>query len=162
MRLTTKGRYAVTAMLDLAIHGLKKPVSLNDISGRQGISLSYLEQLFAKLRRNELVSSVRGPGGGYRLSRDGKEISIAQVVDAVNESMDVTRCQRKGDCQDGEQCLTHHLWMDLSDQIHAFLSDISIGDLGEKKEIRELAFRQDEKALTHDVDDNDLIEVSSA
>lgn len=162
MRLTTKGRYAVTAMLDLAIHGLKKPVSLNDISGRQGISLSYLEQLFAKLRRNELVSSVRGPGGGYRLSRDGKEISIAQVVDAVNESMDVTRCQRKGDCQDGEQCLTHHLWMDLSDQIHAFLSDISIGDLVEKKEIRELAFRQDEKALTHDVDDNDLIEVSSA
>ncbi len=162
MRLTTKGRYAVTAMLDLAIHGIKKPVSLNDISGRQGISLSYLEQLFAKLRRNELVSSVRGPGGGYRLSRDGKEISIAQVVDAVNESMDVTRCQRKGDCQDGEQCLTHHLWMDLSDQIHAFLSDISIGDLVEKKEIRELAFRQDEKALIRDMDGDDLIEVSSA
>lgn len=162
MRLTTKGRYAVTAMLDLAIHGIKKPVSLNDISGRQGISLSYLEQLFAKLRRNELVSSVRGPGGGYRLSRDGKEISIAQVVDAVNESMDVTRCQRKGDCQEGEQCLTHHLWMDLSDQIHAFLSDISIGDLVEKKEIRELAFRQDEKALIRDMDGDDLIEVSSA
>lgn len=162
MRLTTKGRYAVTAMLDLAIHGIKKPVSLNDISGRQGISLSYLEQLFAKLRRNELVSSVRGPGGGYRLSRDGKEISIAQVVDAVNESMDVTRCQRKGDCQDGEQCLTHHLWMDLSDQIHAFLSDISIGDLVEKKEIRELAFRQDEKASIRDIDGDDLIEVSSA
>lgn len=162
MRLTTKGRYAVTAMLDLAIHGIKKPVSLNDISGRQGISLSYLEQLFAKLRRNELVSSVRGPGGGYRLSRDGKEISIAQVVDAVNESMDVTRCQRKGDCQEGEQCLTHHLWMDLSDQIHAFLSDISIGDLVEKKEIRELAFRQDEKASIRDIDGDDLIEVSSA
>jgi Rrf2 family iron-sulfur cluster assembly transcriptional regulator len=128
MKLTTKGRYAVTAMLDLAIHGLQKPVSLNDISGRQGISLSYLEQLFAKLRRNDLVSSVRGPGGGYRLSRVGKEISVAQVVDAVNESMDATRCNRKGDCQDGNQCLTHHLWMDLSDQIHEFLTAITIGD----------------------------------
>jgi Rrf2 family iron-sulfur cluster assembly transcriptional regulator len=172
MRLTTKGRYAVTAMLDLAIHGLKKPVSLNDISGRQGISLSYLEQLFAKLRRNDLVSSVRGPGGGYRLSRDGKEISIAQVVDAVNESMDATRCNRKGDCQDGNQCLTHNLWMDLSDQIHEFLNDISIGDLIEKKEIRDVAKRQDEDALrsassasSEAINDNevvDLIKLTSA
>lgn len=162
MRLTTKGRYAVTAMLDLAIHGQKKPVSLNDISGRQGISLSYLEQLFAKLRRNELVSSVRGPGGGYRLSRDGKEISIAQVVDAVNESMDATRCQGKGDCQEGDQCLTHHLWIDLSDQIHAFLNGITIGDLVEKKEIRDVAFRQDEKAQRAEQDDSDLIELTSA
>ncbi|MFT7110311.1 MAG: Rrf2 family iron-sulfur cluster assembly transcriptional regulator [Psychrobacter glaciei] len=172
MRLTTKGRYAVTAMLDLAIHGLKKPVSLNDISGRQGISLSYLEQLFAKLRRNDLVSSVRGPGGGYRLSRDGKEISIAQVVDAVNESMDATRCNRKGDCQDGNQCLTHNLWMDLSDQIHEFLNDISIGDLIEKKEIRDVAQRQDEDAQkavssssSEAINDNevaDLIKLTSA
>jgi Rrf2 family iron-sulfur cluster assembly transcriptional regulator len=163
MRLTTKGRYAVTAMLDLAIHGLQKPVSLNDISGRQGISLSYLEQLFAKLRRNELVSSVRGPGGGYRLSRDGKQISIAQVVDAVNESMDATRCQGKGDCQDGDQCLTHNLWIDLSDQIHAFLSGITIGDLIEKKEIRDVALRQDERAQQlNDLDANDLISLTSA
>jgi Rrf2 family iron-sulfur cluster assembly transcriptional regulator len=163
MRLTTKGRYAVTAMLDLAIHGLKKPVSLNDISGRQGISLSYLEQLFAKLRRNELVSSVRGPGGGYRLSRDGKEISIAQVVDAVNESMDATRCQGKGDCQDGDQCLTHNLWIDLSDQIHAFLSGITIGDLVQNKEIRDVALRQDERAQErNDPDASDLIELTSA
>lgn len=162
MRLTTKGRYAVTAMLDLAIHGIKKPVSLNDISGRQGISLSYLEQLFAKLRRNELVSSVRGPGGGYRLSRDGKEISIAQVVDAVNESIDATRCQGKGDCQDGDQCLTHNLWIDLSDQIHSFLSEISIGDLIEKKEIRDVAFRQNERAHNNDLDAGDLIKLTSA
>jgi Rrf2 family iron-sulfur cluster assembly transcriptional regulator len=162
MRLTTKGRYAVTAMLDLAIHGQAKPVSLNDISGRQGISLSYLEQLFAKLRRCELVSSVRGPGGGYRLARNGAEISIAQVVDAVNESMDATRCQGKGDCQEGDQCLTHHLWQDLSAQIHAFLSDISIGDLVDKKEIRDVAHRQDERAQQRLSDPEELIKMTAA
>lgn len=145
MRLTTKGRYAVTAMLDLAIHAQQGPVSLSDISGRQEISLSYLEQLFAKLRRNELVSSVRGPGGGYRLSREGAEINIAQVVDAVSESIDVTRCERKGDCQGGESCLTHHLWCDLSDQIHSFLEGISLQSLVERQEIKDIAERQDEQ-----------------
>jgi len=143
MRLTTKGRYAVTAMLDLAIHAQQGPVSLNDISGRQGISLSYLEQLFAKLRRSGLVASVRGPGGGYRLSRDGAEINVADIVDAVNESMDATRCSRRGDCQDGQPCLTHHLWLDLSDQIHDFLSGITLAGLLEREEIRSIAERQD-------------------
>ena len=143
MRLTTKGRYAVTAMLDLAIHAQTGPVSLNDISGRQGISLSYLEQLFAKLRRGGLVASVRGPGGGYRLSRDGSDINVAEVVDAVNESMDATRCNRRGDCQDGEECLTHHLWLELSDQIHAFLRGITLAQLIQRKEIRNTADRQD-------------------
>jgi Rrf2 family iron-sulfur cluster assembly transcriptional regulator len=143
VRLTTKGRYAVTAMLDLAIHAKQGPVSLSDISGRQEISLSYLEQLFAKLRRNELVSSVRGPGGGYRLSRSGLEINVAQVVDAVSESMDVTRCEGKGDCQQGEACLTHHLWCDLSDQIHSFLEGISLQSLVDRQEIRDIAKRQD-------------------
>lgn len=162
MRLTTKGRYAVTAMLDLAIHGQSKPVSLNDISGRQGISLSYLEQLFAKLRRADLVSSVRGPGGGYRLAHDGKEISIAQVVDAVNESMDATRCQGKGDCQEGDQCLTHYLWEDLSAKIHDFLSDISIADLVEKREIREVAQRQDERAQNRSEQEAELIQIATA
>lgn len=147
MRLTTKGRYAVTAMLDLAIHARQGPVSLNDISGRQGISLSYLEQLFAKLRRNGLVSSVRGPGGGYRLSREDADINVADIVDAVNESMDATRCNRKGDCQEGVECLTHHLWMDLSDQIHAFLKGISLSQLIERREIRDVADRQDRNAL---------------
>ncbi|GAA6135711.1 Fe-S cluster assembly transcriptional regulator IscR [Oceaniserpentilla sp. 4NH20-0058] len=161
MRLTTKGRYAVTAMLDLAIHGQAKPVSLNDISSRQGISLSYLEQLFAKLRRCELVSSVRGPGGGYRLSRAESEISIAQVVDAVNESMDATRCQGKGDCQEGDQCLTHHLWQSLSEQIHAFLDDISIHDLVSRQEIRDVAKRQDERAQEK-VEVDSLISLTSA
>ena len=142
MRLTTKGRYAVTAMLDLAIHAQQGPVSLNDISGRQGISLSYLEQLFAKLRRNGLVASVRGPGGGYRLSRESAQINVADIVDAVNESMDATRCNRRGDCLDGQPCLTHHLWLDLSDQIHDFLSGITLSGLIEREEIRLIAERQ--------------------
>jgi len=160
MRLTTKGRYAVTAMLDLAIHGQQKPVSLNDISGRQHISLSYLEQLFAKLRRSNLVSSVRGPGGGYRLAVDSANISIAQVVDAVNESMDATRCQGKGDCQEGDQCLTHHLWEDLSSQIHSFLNDISIQDLISRKEIKDVAKRQDQQAQRANADES-LIHLTS-
>ncbi|MFO8141900.1 MAG: Fe-S cluster assembly transcriptional regulator IscR [Marinobacter sp.] len=143
MKLTTKGRYAVTAMLDLALHGSEGPVSLADISARQEISLSYLEQLFSRLRRHELVISVRGPGGGYRLSRLAGEVFVAEVVDAVNESLDTTRCANKGDCQNGEKCLTHHLWSDLSDQIHQFLSQISLGDLMQKHEIRQVADRQD-------------------
>jgi Rrf2 family iron-sulfur cluster assembly transcriptional regulator len=132
MKLTTRGRYAVTAMLDLAINAGNRPVSLADISGRQEISLSYLEQLFAKLRRGELVTSARGPGGGYRLARSGTEIFVAQIIDAVDESVDVTNCQGKGNCHHGETCLTHHLWEDLSGQIHEFLSQISLGDLVER------------------------------
>lgn len=145
MRLTTKGRYAVTAMLDLALHGDQGPVSLADISARQEISLSYLEQLFSRLRRQKLVSSIRGPGGGYRLSRPATDVYIAEVVDAVSESLDTTRCGNKGDCQNGEKCLTHHLWSDLSDQIHQFLSEISLGDLMKKHEIREVADRQNRR-----------------
>lgn len=143
MRLTTKGRYAVTAMLDLALHSDQGPVSLADISQRQGISLSYLEQLFAKLRRQKLVTSVRGPGGGYRLAATTMSISVAQVVDAVSESLDATRCEGKGDCQQGNVCLTHHLWEDLSAQIHKFLSDISLADLVERGDIQAVRLRQD-------------------
>jgi Rrf2 family iron-sulfur cluster assembly transcriptional regulator len=143
MRLTTKGRYAVTAMLDLALHGKGKPVSLADISGRQNISLSYLEQLFAKLRRNDLVSSVRGPGGGYKLSRGGQEIFVAQIIDAVNEAVDATGCGGTADCQQGEVCLTHHLWCDLSDQIHGFLSQISLSNLVDRREVQHISARQD-------------------
>ena len=146
MRLTTKGRYAVTAMLDLALHGEGRPVSLADISGRQDISLSYLEQLFAKLRRNELVSSVRGPGGGYRLSRGGHEIFVAQIIDAVNEAVDATGCRGTSDCQQGEVCLTHHLWCDLSDQIHGFLSQISLSNLVDRREVQHVSARQDARA----------------
>lgn len=143
MRLTTKGRYAVTAMLDLALHEGKGPISLADISERQGISLSYLEQLFAKLRRNELVRSVRGPGGGYQLNREQVQINVAEVIDAVNESVDATGCNRQGDCQGGDICLTHHLWCDLSDQIHGFLSGISLADLVARKDVQSISDRQD-------------------
>ena len=142
MRLTTKGRYAVTAMLDLALHGQDRPVSLADISGRQDISLSYLEQLFAKLRRGELVKSVRGPGGGYRLSRQGSEIFVAQIIDAVNETVDATGCGGSGDCQQGEMCLTHHLWCDLSKQIHQFLSEISLENLVARRDVQSISARQ--------------------
>lgn len=148
MRLTTKGRYAVTAMLDLALHSDQGPVSLADISTRQGISLSYLEQLFSKLRRQKLVSSVRGPGGGYRLAAELSEISVAQVVDAVSESLDATRCEGKGDCQQGQVCLTHHLWEDLSAQIHRFLSGISLSDLVARRDIQAVRARQDHQILS--------------
>jgi Rrf2 family iron-sulfur cluster assembly transcriptional regulator len=145
MRLTTKGRYAVTAMLDLALHTERGPVSLADISARQGISLSYLEQLFARLRQCNLVQSVRGPGGGYRLLGKTADISIAQVVDAVSESLDATRCEGKGNSHEGEVCLTHHLWENLSAQIHQFLSGISLADLVARGEIQAVKERQDSR-----------------
>ncbi len=148
MKLTTKGRYAVTAMLDLALHSDKGPVSLADISLRQGISLSYLEQLFARLRQSELVKSVRGPGGGYCLMGGAAEISISQVVDAVSESLDATRCEGKGNCQDGEVCLTHYLWQDLSTQIHQFLSGITLADLVARRDIQVVGARQDKRKST--------------
>ncbi|MEE4110311.1 MAG: Fe-S cluster assembly transcriptional regulator IscR [Halieaceae bacterium] len=142
MRLTTKGRYAVTAMLDLALNEARGPIRLAAISERQGISLSYLEQLFAHLRRQGLVRSVRGPGGGYRLKRTAETISVAEVIAAVNEDTDATRCGGKGDCHEGDTCLTHHLWMDLSDQIRAFLDGISLADLVQRNEIREISEKQ--------------------
>ncbi|MET0379929.1 MAG: Fe-S cluster assembly transcriptional regulator IscR [Spongiibacteraceae bacterium] len=142
MRLTTKGRYAVTAMLDLALNAHDNPVSLADISQRQDISLSYLEQLFAKLRRSKLVASVRGPGGGYLLSRAADDIFVAQIIDAVNESIDATGCGGTADCQDGETCLTHYLWSDLSAQIHNFLSGISLASLVDRGEVKVVAARQ--------------------
>jgi Rrf2 family iron-sulfur cluster assembly transcriptional regulator len=154
MRLTTKGRYAVTAMLDLSIHAVKGPVSLADISKRQEISLSYLEQLFSKLRKSSLVASVRGPGGGYQLSRGLDAIFIAQIVDAVNECIDATNCSGKGNCSNGEICLTHHLWEDLSVQIHNFLSSISLADLVARRDVQQVSLRQQEefKSLNEAVD----------
>lgn len=143
MRLTTKGRYAVTAMLDLAVHAINGPITLADISQRQGISLSYLEQLFAKLRKNELVTSARGPGGGYRLSRDADAINVAEIITAVDEKVDATRCERQGDCQNGEKCLTHQLWMDLSDQIFDFLENITLGKLVNDRHVKDVSERQD-------------------
>jgi Rrf2 family iron-sulfur cluster assembly transcriptional regulator len=143
MRLTAKGRYEVTAMLAIAVHQEKGPISLADISERQGISLSYLEQLFSKLRRNELVSSVRGPGGGYKLSRDAGDIFVAQIVDSVDETVDATKCAGRANCQHGETCLTHELWADLSEQIHQFLSSIDLATIIANRTVREVADRQD-------------------
>ena len=137
MRLSTKGRYAVTAMLDLALNGNDGPVTLADISENQGISLSYLEQLFASLRSKGLVRGVRGPGGGYYLGRDADEISIADVICAVDEWVEFTRCKGKQNCHDGQRCLTHSLWDDLSQQIYVFLSDITLADLVERGVERE-------------------------
>jgi len=138
-------------MLDLALHGKDGPISLADISGRQDISLSYLEQLFAKLRRNELVHSVRGPGGGYRLNRPRSEIYVAEIIDAVNEAVDATGCRGTSDCQDGEVCLTHHLWCDLSDQIHGFLSQISLANLVERREVQTISARQEARVSRNEV-----------
>ena len=145
MRLTTKGRYAVTAMLDLAVHATKGPITLADISQRQGISLSYLEQLFSKLRKRDLVASARGPGGGYRLSRNATEINVAEVIAAVDEKVDATRCAGQGNCQNGEECLTHQLWTDLSEQLYDFLNGISLGQLVEKRNVKDVAARQDKR-----------------
>lgn len=145
MRLTTKGRYAVTAMLDLALHATEKPITLADISQRQGISLSYLEQLFSRMRKQELVASARGPGGGYRLSRDANDINIAQVISAVDEKVSVTRCEGRGDCHNGGPCLTHELWCNLSDQIYDFLNGISLGDLLEQQHVKDVAARQEQE-----------------
>jgi len=145
VRLTTKGRYAVTAMLDLAIHREQGPISLADVSQRQSISLSYLEQLFARLRKGMLVKSVRGPGGGYELDETPEYIKISHIIDAVNESVDTTKCQGAGNCQGGETCLTHHLWEDLSEQIHDFLQGVSLADLVTKNEVRQVARDRDKK-----------------
>ncbi|MCE2594573.1 Fe-S cluster assembly transcriptional regulator IscR [Motilimonas cestriensis] len=145
MRLTSKGRYAVTAMLDVALHTGKGPVPLAEISERQGISLSYLEQLFSKLRKEGLVSSVRGPGGGYLLGKGGDEISIGMIIDAVNESVDARKCMGTGTCQDGVQCLTHSLWNQLSNRISDFLNGISLAELVNNAEVRQIAVAQDNK-----------------
>lgn len=151
MKLTSKGRYAVTAILDLAFHSKSGPVTLSDISKRQDISLSYLEQLFTRLRKRALVRSTRGPGGGYSLNRAAKEIAVAEVVSAVDETVDTTRCSGANNCHDGQQCLAHELWDDLSQQIYGFLKEISLQDLMEESSIKGVAARQDE--MMCDTDD---------
>lgn len=129
MRLTTKGRFAVTAMVDLAMRSGKGPVTLAGISERQKISLSYLEQLFGKLRRNNVVASVRGPGGGYCLARPASKISIVEIIVAVDEALDATHCGARGDCHEGKPCLTHELWYGLNEAIHEYLGKINLQQL---------------------------------
>jgi Rrf2 family transcriptional regulator, iron-sulfur cluster assembly transcription factor len=129
MRLTTKGRFAVTAMIDVALHGHDSPVTLAAISERQKISLSYLEQLFGKLRRHGLVDSVRGPGGGYNLARAAREVSVADVILAVDEPIDATQCGGRENCRDEGRCMTHELWAGLNAHIFSFLRSVTLADL---------------------------------
>ncbi len=144
MRLTTKGRYAVTAMLDIALHRDEGPVSVVDIAARQGISAAYLEQLVSKLKRAGLLRSCRGPGGGYQFDVEISEVSISDVILAVGEGVDATRCHGSADCQDGVKCLTHDLWAELSQEIDGFLAGITLKSLIERRDVRNIAHRQDD------------------
>ncbi len=145
MKLSTKGRYAVTAMMNIAIHRDRGPVTLAEISQCQDISLSYLEQLFARLRRQGLVTGVRGPGGGYRLARPANEISVAQIIEAVDESMDMTRCEGEANCHGGQRCLSHDLWLELSQKLHDFLDGITLEDFTNRPETYQVAERQQQR-----------------
>ena len=143
MKLTTKGRYAVTAMLDLALHYKQEPVNLADISARQAISLSYLEQLFSRMRKQGLVESARGPGGGYMLARQSDEITLSNIIDAVDETVDATRCGGQMNCLGEDQCLTHNLWEELSNQIRNYLASVSLADLTNWNAVKMVSQRQD-------------------
>ncbi len=139
MRLTTKGRFAVTAMIDLAQRQTNGPVTLAGISERQKISLSYLEQLFGKLRRHNIVGSVRGPGGGYRLARAMNEVSVADIIAAVDEPLDATNCGGQENCQDEHRCMTHDLWTNLNKRMHEYLASVSLYDLVNQPKAKAIA-----------------------
>ncbi len=145
MRLTTKGRFAVTAMMDLAMRQTRGPVTLATISERQHISLSYLEQLFGRLRRRKLVSSVRGPGGGYRLALPMQSVSVADIVIAVDEPLDATLCGGKENCDDDKRCMTHDLWANLNKKMHEYLSSVSLADLVAQQGNRPVAVLHDKR-----------------
>jgi Rrf2 family iron-sulfur cluster assembly transcriptional regulator len=146
MRLTTKGRFAVTAMVDLAMRQSRGPVTLAAISERQHISLSYLEQLFGKLRRRQLVSSVRGPGGGYNLALPAANVSVADIVTAVDEPLDATQCGGKENCLDDRRCMTHDLWATLNKKMHEYLSSVSLADLVEHQHGKHVAVLHDRRS----------------
>ncbi len=150
MRLTTRGRYAVTALLDLALQPTEKTITLAEIAARQTISVAYLEQLFAKLKRHGLVSSIRGANGGYHLARAAENITVLEVIEAVNEAVDATRCDHKGNCQNGAMCLTHDLWQDLSHHIADYLGKITLADLVARDNVQKVAIRQN--TAPHDSD----------
>lgn len=147
MKLTSRGRYAVTAMLDMALRSEGERITLNEISQRQGISLSYLEQIFAKLRKAGLVSSLRGPGGGYTLAKSLGEITVSAIIHAVDEVMDARYCSGNRDCNQGSECLSHKLWNDLSEQIERYLNSITLAQLiqqrqAEKQTRQEVTFME--------------------
>ena len=151
MKLTTKGRFAVTAMLDLALRQNRGPVTLAAISERQHISLSYLEQLFGKLRRAKLVSSVRGPGGGYNLAHGPNQVTVADIVTAVDEPLDATQCGGKENCHEETRCMTHDLWATLNEKMYDYLSSVTLADLVAHQNGKQVAvikdFRQREEKV---------------
>jgi Rrf2 family iron-sulfur cluster assembly transcriptional regulator len=152
MRLTTKGRFAVTAMIDVALNGTRGPVTLAAVSERQRISLSYLEQLFGKLRRHGLVESVRGPGGGYNLARPADQVSVADVILAVDEPIDATQCGGRENCHDDRRCMTHDLWAALNAHIFSFLRSVTLAQLvaeqrQKQAEKQDVAVMQDHRAV---------------
>jgi Rrf2 family transcriptional regulator, iron-sulfur cluster assembly transcription factor len=146
MRLTTKGRFAVTAMIDVAMHSGDGPVTLAGVSERQKISLSYLEQLFGKLRRHGLVDSVRGPGGGYNLARPADAVSVADIIVAVDEPIDATQCGGKENCKDDKRCMTHELWASLNTHIFSFLRSVTLEQLVRQQDKQPVAVLQDHRA----------------
>jgi Rrf2 family iron-sulfur cluster assembly transcriptional regulator len=146
MRLTTKGRFAVTAMIDVAMHNGDGPVTLAGVAERQKISLSYLEQLFGKLRRAGLVDSVRGPGGGYNMARAPQEVSVADIITAVDEPIDATQCGGKENCLDDRRCMTHELWANLNAHIFSFLSSVTLEQLVRQQDKSDVVVLQDQRA----------------
>ena len=146
MRLTTKGRFAVTAMIDVAMHNSDGPVTLAGVAERQKISLSYLEQLFGKLRRAGLVDSVRGPGGGYNLARASDTVSVADIITAVDEPIDATQCGGKENCMDDRRCMTHELWANLNAHIFTFLSSVTLEQLVRQQDKHDVTVLQDQRA----------------
>ena len=162
MKLTTKGRYAVTAMLDLALHDTDGPITLADIARRQDISLYYLEQLFTKLRKHGLVESSRGPGGGYRLAILASDITVARVIYSVDESIDVTRCGGQQNCQGELRCLTHDLWMELNRHVSEFLNKITLAEIIQRHMVRQVSKRQELLVSQIQLADINLMMKSSA
>jgi len=148
MRLTTKGRFAVTAMIDVAMHCSQGPVTLAGVSDRQKISLSYLEQLFGKLRRHGIVESVRGPGGGYNLARPASQLSVADIIQAVDEPIDATQCGGKENCQDDKRCMTHELWANLNAHIFSFLRSVTLEQLVRQQDKQEVTVLQDHRSAS--------------
>ena len=143
MKLTTKGRYAIIAMLDLAMYGDALPVPLRDVSNRQNISLSYLEQLFSKLRLSTLVKSIRGPGGGYILDKDASEINLYEIITAVDENIDQTQCGGAMDCNNDKPCLTHFIWSDLNRKINDYMKGITLNDVTLRKDVKNIIYKRE-------------------
>jgi Rrf2 family iron-sulfur cluster assembly transcriptional regulator len=143
MKLTTKGRYAIIAMIDLAMRGDALPVPLRDVSNRQNISLSYLEQLFSKLRLSALVKSIRGPGGGYILNKDASEINLYQIITAVDENIDQTQCGGAMNCNNDKPCVTHFIWSDLNKKINDYMEGITLNDVALRKNVKNIIYKRE-------------------